>query len=135
MTTTPYQETSTSPIGGGMFDNLPEGPWKILPLGINAGFLLPACVATCFFDATGEPSADFEFFGLHLTVRNVGTIKRQSGDEARVFHIIGDEFEVLMLLPADTSCLVMSCRGSSTAYADAARTLFAGQSALAGGAS
>lgn len=123
----PYQAISTDPIGGGEFDDLPGGPWKILPPGINRGFLLPALVANSFFEDTGATTGDFEFFGLYLTARNAGVYEDASGNDVGVFHFIGDEFEALMMLPADLSHFVMSCRGSSAAFADAAALLLANE--------
>lgn len=119
----PFRMDIDAPIGGGMFDTLPGGPWKILPPGVNRGFVLPALVANSYFEDTGESEGDFEFSGICLTVRNAGTYVDEGGREVGAFHFVGDEFEALMLLPSDLSHILMSCRGSKAAYAEAARIL------------
>ena len=116
-------ETPLRTVMGGAFDELPGAPWKRLPIGNYGGFAIPALFGMANFtcDEVGEAACRIK--DLQLTVRVIGMVEDRTARSVHVFHLIADEFEALMLFPADLSDMHLSFRGSRAAFEETAEML------------
>lgn len=111
-------------IADGQFDDLPGGPWRTPPFVDYSGITTAVLAANHVLGGRGG-TVNESFFGIDLMFRHFG-IQAHDTELKHVIQIIGDEFELLVLLDLGITSVLMACRGNKDAVVGVAETLVAG---------
>ncbi|QTC90860.1 hypothetical protein [Brevundimonas goettingensis] len=116
-------------ISGGDFSDLPGSAWKTPPLTNYDGIVVTALrVMDRLRDQAG--SFDFRPFGadIWMTVRYLG-IRPYASEPKHIFHVVGGEFELLLIIGLDVRTALIACRGNREALQHAVEQVEAAYSA------
>lgn len=117
-------------ISGGDFSDIPGGPWKAVPPS-NYDSIMIVAVATRK-ELRGRAGAlDFRPFGaeVRLTVEYRG-VQSYRSESKHIFHMVSEEFELLMIIDLDVRGGIIACRGSEKALLDTVRQVDAAYSSV-----
>ena len=116
-------DQSPGPIAEEMFDDLPGGPWRKPPPANYDGMFATAMVVRHGLKNQAGV-LDFRPFGMkeRLSVEYLAT-SLDASEKRHVFHFVGDQFEVLMIIASDLLGASIFCRGSRTELQQAAERL------------
>lgn len=116
-------------ISGGDFSDLPGCPWETPPLTNYDGIVVTALGTRNRLEGQAG-TFDFRPFGadVRLTVRYLGT-RPYASEPKHVFHFIGGEFELLLIIGLDVRTALIACRGNREALQHAAEQVDAAYSA------